>query len=76
MFTTEELEQHTQLLTQLITDANQAVTDENLEYLVNFYTENGTLVVKDDLHISGKPSLKKHFSYLDPEELLAIKEYN
>ena len=76
MFTTEELEQHTQLLTQLITDAEQAITDENLEYLVNFYTENGTLVVKDDLHISGKLSLKKHFSYLDPEELLTIKEYN
>lgn len=42
MFTTEELEQHTQLLTQLITDADQAITDESLEYLVNFYTENGT----------------------------------
>lgn len=28
---------------------------------MNFYTENGTLVVKDDLHVSGKPSLKRAF---------------
>ncbi|WP_311755039.1 hypothetical protein [Proteus terrae] len=60
MFTPEEVDQHTQSLTQLIANADQAITDENFEYLMNFYTENGTLVVKDDLYVSGKPSLKKH----------------
>lgn len=61
MFTPEEVDQHTQSLTQLIANADQAITDENFEYLMNFYTENGTLVVKDDLYVSGKPSLKKAF---------------
>ena len=55
----EEVDQYTKSLTQLIANADQAVTDENFEYLMNFYTENGTLVVKDDLYVSGKPSLKK-----------------
>lgn len=61
MFTSEEVDQHTQSLTQLIVNADQAITGENFEYLMSFYTENGTLVVKDDLHVSGKPSLKKAF---------------
>ncbi|CRL60719.1 AAA family ATPase [Proteus vulgaris] len=61
MFTPQEVDQHTQSLIQLIANADQAITDENFEYLMNFYTENGTLVVKDDLHVSGKTSLKKAF---------------
>lgn len=61
MFTPEEVDQYTQSLTQLIANADQAITDENFEYLMSFYTENSTLVVKDDLHVSGKPSLKKAF---------------
>lgn len=61
MFSDIEMSQHTQSLTQLITDADRAITDENFEFLMNFYTENGTLVVKEGLNVSGKPSLKKAF---------------
>lgn len=61
MFSTQEIEQHTQSLTQLIANADVAITDENFEYLMSFYTEKGTLVVKEDLNVSGKASIKKAF---------------
>ncbi|MEQ4923112.1 AAA family ATPase [Proteus hauseri] len=61
MFSESEVNQHTLSLTQLITDADRAITEENFDFLIHFYTENGTLVVKEDLNISGKSALKKAF---------------
>lgn len=61
MFNASDIELHKQQLVELIAKADQAITNEDFTYLMNFYSENGSLVVKDDLHVSGKESLRKAF---------------
>ena len=60
----ENTQKHTQELEALIANADRAITEENFSYLMNFYSENGSLVVKDGLHVHGKENLKKAFSAL------------
>ncbi|OAT45789.1 hypothetical protein M997_2591 [Proteus hauseri ATCC 700826] len=58
MFSKLEVNLHSLLLTQLITDIDRAITDNKFNFFINFYTENGTLVITENLNISGKPELK------------------
>ncbi|MBD2797488.1 AAA family ATPase [Xenorhabdus sp. 18] len=67
MYSENECKQHTETLTSLIERADKAITEEDFDFLMNFYTENGSLVVRDGLNVSGKPSLHKAF--------LAIAQY-
>lgn len=58
----DNTQKHTQELEALIASADRAITEENFSYLMDFYSENGSLVVKDGLHVHGKENLKKAFS--------------
>ncbi|HHR6228355.1 TPA: YybH family protein [Providencia alcalifaciens] len=58
----DNTQKHTQDLEALIASADRAITEENFSYLMNFYSENGALVVKDGLHVHGKEDLQKAFS--------------
>ncbi|ETT06728.1 YybH family protein [Providencia alcalifaciens] len=58
----DNTQKHTQDLEALIASADRAITEENFSYLMNFYSENGALVVKDGLHVRGKENLQKAFS--------------
>ncbi|WP_433587375.1 YybH family protein [Providencia alcalifaciens] len=58
----DNTQKHTQDLEALIASADRAITEENFSYLMNFYSENGALVVKDGLHVRGKENLQKVFS--------------
>lgn len=43
----DNTQKHTQELEALIASADRAITEENFSYLMDFYSENGSLVVKD-----------------------------
>lgn len=61
MFNASNIKLHKQQLVELIAKADQAITNEDFTYLINFYSENGSLVVRDDLYVSGKENLRKAF---------------
>ncbi|MBD1229463.1 YybH family protein [Xenorhabdus griffiniae] len=61
MYSENECRQHTETLISLIAKADKAITEEDFDFLMDFYTENGSLVVRDGFTVSGKPALHKAF---------------
>ena len=51
-----------QKLYDTVKSADHAINSENLEELMNFYSDNAILVVKPGLLATGKPQIKKAFT--------------
>ncbi len=47
MYSEKECKQYTETLTSLIAKADKAITGEDFDFLMDFYTENSSLVVRD-----------------------------
>ncbi len=45
----------------LIASADQAITEENFDALMDFYTDDATLVVKPGMNVQGKENIRKAF---------------
>ncbi|WP_053067831.1 hypothetical protein [Xenorhabdus khoisanae] len=61
MYSEKECKQYTETLTSLIAKADKAITEEDFDFLMDFYTENSSLVVRDGPNVFGKPALHKAF---------------
>lgn len=48
-------------LKQLIREADRAITEEAFDELIDFYSEDATLVVKPGLNATGKDQIRKAF---------------
>lgn len=51
----------TQTLRQIIESADQAITAQNYDALMEFYAEDASLVVKPGLIVTGKASIRRAF---------------
>ncbi|MGH8811988.1 MAG: YybH family protein [Advenella sp.] len=45
----------------LIASADHAIAEENVDALMNFYTDDATLVVKPGMAVQGKENIRKAF---------------
>lgn len=50
-----------QQIRQTIETCDQAITEENFEFLMNFYAEDAALVVKPGLVVKGKENIRDAF---------------